>query len=432
MFADVAFLLELVEGGPYGGTADMKPLGEISFDDPGSGREFAVHDELSKLLERRRNTGAVHEFESACLRLIVGSGRGHRRDFSVRRDQLWIVRSIIALSLSQQNSLIKMRNCIQLSHFLMPPYPSVQVIDSHTAGEPTRVVIDGGPDLGCGPLTERLARFRDTYDYFRQGVVNEPRGSDVVVGAILLEPFDRTCKAAVIYFNNVGYLGMCGHGTIGLVRTLEHMGRIEPGEHRIETPSGVVTTTLHPSGQVTVENVPAYRVHKGVLVDVPGYGAVTGDVAWGGNWFFLASVPGLSLALANVVELSRCAQAIKAALADSRITGTNGGEIDHIELFGAPKSLKADSRNFVLCPGNAYDRSPCGTGTSAKMACLHADGHLVPGKIWRQEGILGTYFDGSIAVKDGQVIPSIAGEAYITGEARLFFMEKDPFRWGIM
>src|SRR5271170_7417087 len=281
---------------------------------------------------------------------------------------------------------------------LMPPHSSVQVIDSHTAGEPTRVVIEGGPDLGRGPLTERLACFRERYDFFRSGVVNEPRGSDVVVGAILLEPFDRTCNAAVIYFNNVGYLGMCGHGTIGLVRTLEHMGRIGPGVHRIETPSGVVTTTLHASGQVTVENVPAYRLLKGIELDVPGYGVVTGDVAWGGNWFFLASVPGLSLALANVVELSTCAQAIKAALADSRITGTNGGEIDHIELFGAPESREADSRNFVLCPGNAYDRSPCGTGTSAKMACLHADGHLVPGKIWRQEGILGTYFDGSIAV----------------------------------
>jgi 4-hydroxyproline epimerase len=313
----------------------------------------------------------------------------------------------------------------------MAPYSPVQVIDSHTAGEPTRVVIDGGPDLGRGPLTERLACFRDQYDYFRSGVVNEPRGSDVVVGAILLEPFDRRCEAAVIYFNNVGYLGMCGHGTIGLVRTLEHMGRIGPGEHRIETPSGVVTTTLHASGQVTVENVPAYRLHHGVSVDVPGYGVVTGDVAWGGNWFFLANVPGLSLALANVAELSTCAQGIKAALAAGGITGTNGDEIDHIELFGAPESPEADSRNFVLCPGNAYDRSPCGTGTSAKMACLHADGHLAPGKVWRQEGVLGTYFDGSIAVNDGQVIPSITGEAYVTGEARLLFAEKDPFRWGI-
>ncbi len=321
-----------------------------------------------------------------------------------------------------------------LSHTIssaMPSFSSVQVIDSHTAGEPTRVVIDGGPDLGSGVLTERLACFRGRYDFFRSGVVNEPRGSDVVVGAILLEPFDRTCKAAVIYFNNVGYLGMCGHGTIGLVRTLEHMGRIGPGEHRIETPSGVVTTTLHASGQVTVENVPAYRLHKDVSLDVPGYGVVTGDVAWGGNWFFLASIPGLSLALANVAELSGCAHAIKTALAGNSITGTNGDEIDHIELFGAAEATEADSRNFVLCPGNAYDRSPCGTGTSAKMACLYADGHLSRGRVWRQEGILGTCFDGSVSIRDGQVIPSITGEAYVTGETRLFFPEKDPFRWGI-
>jgi 4-hydroxyproline epimerase len=314
----------------------------------------------------------------------------------------------------------------------MPLMSSVQVVDSHTAGEPTRVVIDGGPDFGSGPLAERLACFREQYDTFRSGVVNEPRGSDVVVGAILLEPFDRTCKAAVIFFNNVGYLGMCGHGTIGLVRTLQHLGRIGPGEHRIETPSGVVTTTLHASGQVTVENVPAYRLHRGVSLDVPGYGVVQGDVAWGGNWFFLTKVPGLSLALANVGELSNCAQSIKSALTEQGVTGANGAEIDHVELFGEPESKDADSRNFVLCPGNAYDRSPCGTGTSAKMACLYADRHLAQGEVWRQEGILGTYFDGSVAVKDGQVIPSITGEAFITGEARLFFEEKDPFRWGIV
>jgi 4-hydroxyproline epimerase len=321
-----------------------------------------------------------------------------------------------------------------LSHTIgsaMRSFSSVQVIDSHTAGEPTRVVIDGAPDLGRGTLAERLACFREQYDFFRSGVVNEPRGSDVIVGAVLLEPFDRTCEAAVIYFNNVGYLGMCGHGTIGLVRTLEHVGRIGPGEHRIETPSGVVTTTLHASGQVTVENVPAYRLRKDVSVNVPGYGVVRGDVAWGGNWFFLANIPALSLALAKVGELSRCAQAIKAALVRDGITGTDGDEIDHIELFGAAEQTKADSRNFVLCPGNAYDRSPCGTGTSAKMACLYADGYLSPGRVWRQEGILGTYFDGSVSVKDGQVIPSITGEAYVTGEARLFFAESDPFRWGI-
>src|SRR5438874_8610350 len=206
----------------------------------------------------------------------------------------------------------------------MPLFSSVQVIDSHTAGEPTRVVIAGEPDLGKGPLTERLACFREQYDFFRSGVVNEPRGSDVVVGAVLLEPFDQTCEAAVIYFNNVGYLGMCGHGTIGLVRTLEHMGRIGPGEHRIETPSGVVTTTLHGVGLVTVENVPAYRLRKDVSVDVPGYGVVTGDVAWGGNWFFLTKIPALSLALSNIGELSRCAQAIKAALLRDGITGANG------------------------------------------------------------------------------------------------------------
>jgi len=313
----------------------------------------------------------------------------------------------------------------------MVPPPSIEVVDSHTAGEPTRVVIAGAPDLGRGTLAERLACFRERYDYFRCGVVREPRGSDVVVGAVLLGPLDPTCRAAVIYFNNVGYLGMCGHGTIGVVRTLQHIGRIGPGEHRIETPSGVVTTTLDASGRITVENVVAYRLYKDVEINVPGHGVIKGDVAWGGNWFFLANIPGLSLALTNVAALSACTRAIKAVLASDGVTGTNGAEIDHIELFGTPESLEADSRNFVLCPGDAYDRSPCGTGTSAKMACLYADGQLSPGQIWRQEGILGTRFDGSISIKDGQVIPSITGDAYVTGEGRLFFAEEDPFRWGI-
>jgi len=307
----------------------------------------------------------------------------------------------------------------------------IRVIDSHTGGEPTRLIISGGPDLGKGPLPARLEKFRAEHDALRSAVVNEPRGSDVMVGGLLCDPVAPDCAAGIIFFNNVGYLGMCGHGTIGLMATLSYLGRINPGEHRIETPVGTVSAIVHPSGEVTVNNVPSYRSASKVVVKVPGFGDACGDVAWGGNWFFLANVPSLSLAPGNVRELSRCAQAIKAALVRDGIAGTNGDEVDHIELFGAAEAREADSRNFVLCPGNAYDRSPCGTGTSAKMACLYEDGHLAPGRVWRQEGILGTYFDGSVSIKDGRVIPSITGEAYVTGEAKLLFAEKDPFRWGI-
>ena len=307
-----------------------------------------------------------------------------------------------------------------------------EVVDSHTEGEPTRVVIAGAPALGPASLAERRARMAREHDAFRSAVVNEPRGSDVVVGALLVEPQDRTCAAGVIFFNNVGYLGMCGHGTIGLVATLEYLGRIAPGEHRIETPVGVVRATLHGAGRVTVENVPSYRHSKDVVVEVPGFGAVTGDVAWGGNWFFLAEGAPVPLTLEHREALTEYTWAIRQALAAQRITGANGQEVDHVEVFAPAADARAGSRNFVLCPGKAYDRSPCGTGTSAKMACLAAEGKLGPGEIWRQEGILGTVFEGSYRLgDDGAVIPRITGRAFITARSRLLFDPQDCFRAGI-
>ncbi|TDV07809.1 4-hydroxyproline epimerase [Paraburkholderia caballeronis] len=311
----------------------------------------------------------------------------------------------------------------------------IDVIDSHTGGEPTRLVISGGPDLGRGPLAERLAIFRRDFDHVRAAVVNEPRGSDVMVGALLCEPHDPACSAGVIFFNNVGFLGMCGHGTIGLIVSLAHLGRIAPGVHRIETPVGVVEAELHDDGRVTVHNVPAYRYRTGVPVDVPGYGRVHGDIAWGGNWFFLVADHGQSLEFANVEALTDASWAIRRALEDNGITGEGGALIDHIELFAEPDSADFDSRNFVLCPGKAYDRSPCGTGTSAKIACLAADEVLAPGAVWRQASIIGSVFDASYAVEPGlpagHVRPSIRGTAHVNAEARLIFSEADPFAWGI-
>ena len=307
----------------------------------------------------------------------------------------------------------------------------VHVIDSHTGGEPTRVVVSGGPDLGDGPLSGRLERFRCDHDNFRSAVVNEPRGSDVMVGALLCQPVDPGCAAGVIFFNNVGYLGMCGHGTIGLVSTLAFMKRIQPGEHRIETPVGTVNAILHPSGEVTVNNVASYRLAANVEVDVPSYGKVQGDVAWGGNWFFLVRDHSMKLSLGNIEKLTDFTWAIRQALRQQGITGADSQEIDHIELFGPSAIPSVDSKNFVLCPGKAYDRSPCGTGTSAKLACLYADGKLREGQIWKQESIVGSVFEGSVTVRDGKIYPSIKGIAYVNAEADLVLDSRDPFCMGI-
>jgi len=307
----------------------------------------------------------------------------------------------------------------------------VQVIDSHTGGEPTRLVVGGGPDLGAGPLSERLERFRAKYDWLRSAVVNEPRGSDVMVGALLCDPVDRACAAGVIFFNNVGYLGMCGHGTIGLIATLAHMKRIGPGEHKVETPVGTVTALLHESGEVTVHNVASYRSATNVAVEVPGYAKVCGDVAWGGNWFFLVRDHGMDLTLKNVDRLTAFTWAIRQALSQSGITGDDGKEIDHVELFTASQIPGVHSKNFVLCPGKAYDRSPCGTGTSAKLACLYAEGRLQEGEIWKQESIVGSVFEGSVKVRQGKVYPSIKGSAFVNSEAELVLDPRDPFCTGI-
>jgi 4-hydroxyproline epimerase len=307
----------------------------------------------------------------------------------------------------------------------------VKVIDSHTGGEPTRVVVSGGPDLGNDALAARLERFRQHHDSFRSAVVNEPRGSDVVVGALLCEPVDRACAAGVIFFNNVGYLGMCGHGTIGLVATLAYMNRITPGEHSIETPVGPVSAVLHENGKITVNNVASYRSAADVAVKVPGHGEVRGDVAWGGNWFFLARHHSLNLTLKNVDELTSFTWAIRTALRESGITGDHGKEIDHVELFAPSQIPGVDSRNFVLCPGKAYDRSPCGTGTSAKLACLYADGKIREGQIWKQESIVGSIFEGTVRVKDGKVYPSITGSAFVNAEAELLLNPQDPLCMGI-
>lgn len=306
----------------------------------------------------------------------------------------------------------------------------LHVIDSHTAGEPTRLVLAGAPYLEAGSVAQQLAVFREHYDTFRSAVVNEPRGSDVIVGALLCEPSEPGCAAGVIFFNNVSYLGMCGHGMIGVVTSLAYLGRLGFGDHSIETPVGVVTARLLEDGRVTIYNVPSYRYAKGVRVEVAGHGPVTGDIAWGGNWFFLIEDHGQDLRLECVEQLTDFTWRVRLALERAGIAGADGALIDHIELFG-PGSNGAHSRNFVLCPGKAYDRSPCGTGTSAKLACLAADGKLGPGETWVQESIVGSRFEARYALQGDCVLPSITGAAFVMLEGHLILDERDPFQWGI-
>lgn len=308
---------------------------------------------------------------------------------------------------------------------------SARVVDSHTGGEPTRIVVTGAPDLGAGSMAERRERLSREFDDFRAAVVLEPRGSDVWVGGTLEEPSAPDCSAGVVFFNNVGVLNMCGHGTIGLAATLAWLGRLAPGKHRLDTAVGVVGFEYHGDGVTSVENVPSRRHAKAVTVNVDGHGPVTGDVAWGGNWFFLVEEHGQVLEAEASDALTDFSLRIRAALEREGVTGAEGGVIDHVELFAPTDNPEADSRNFVLCPGGAYDRSPCGTGTSAKLACLVADGKLAPGETWRQESIIGSVFEGVARVEGDEIVPTIRGSAHVTGETILHFQEGDPFRTGI-
>jgi 4-hydroxyproline epimerase len=309
----------------------------------------------------------------------------------------------------------------------------VKAIDSHTEGEPTRVIISGGPDLGSGSIRDRREIFARDHDDFRRMSIEEPRGSDVLVGAMLVEAHEADCVAGVIFFNNAGMLGMCGHGTIGVVRTLAHLGRIKAGTHRLDTPVGIVKFTLRADDVVEVANVPSRRTQAGIAVQVAGLGVVVGDVAWGGNWFFIAPSPlKIPLQLDRVAELTAHAWSVRRALATAGITGDDGGEIDHIEFTEPARRADCAWRNFVLCPGGAYDRSPCGTGTSAKIACLVADGKIALGERVGAESFIGTRFEGWHSIDSaGAIRPTIAGRAWITAEIELLIDASDPCAAGI-
>lgn len=308
---------------------------------------------------------------------------------------------------------------------------TLQVIDSHTGGEPTRVVVAGGPELSGATLADCRADLASQHDWIRTSLVREPRGAEVMVGAYLCAPRQPDCVAGVVFFNNTGYLGMCGHGLIGVMTTLNYLGRIGPGVHRVDTPAGVVSAEVLGDGRVAFENVPCYRWRKSVTVELPDGRSVMGDVAWGGNWFFLVGEHGQTIDLQHLPQLMEYCRALRTSIDAQGITGENGGIIDHLELFAPDPTGSANAKNFVYCPGGEYDRSPCGTGTSAKLACLAADGKLQPGDIWRQASIVGSVFEGSFRHVGNQIIPRIVGRAFVNGETRVVFDPDDPFQFGM-
>ncbi|GAA4438835.1 proline racemase family protein [Bremerella cremea] len=306
----------------------------------------------------------------------------------------------------------------------------LNVIDSHTGGEPTRTVIGGAPELVSTTLADQIQELKTNYDWVRTALTHEPRGFEAMVGALLLRPANPEAVARVVYFNNVGYLGMCGHGTIGVAATLCYLGKISPGEHLLETIAGNVVFTLHEDNRVSFVNVPSYRYQTAIPVETENFGTVTGDIAWGGNWFYLCADHGLEISMGNLDQLDRCCREIRNSLDRNGITGENGGIIDHVELFGPPRRDDAQSMNYVDCPGGEYDRSPCGTGTSAKIACLAAAGKLEPGQTWGQESVTGSLFEGSYQWQGDKVLPRIIGEAFVTAETKVVIDPIDPLTFG--
>ncbi|MBI1246367.1 hydroxyproline-2-epimerase [bacterium] len=306
----------------------------------------------------------------------------------------------------------------------------LNVIDSHTGGEPTRTIIGGAPDLTGDNIAEQIECLRAEYDWIRTALTHEPRGYEAMVGALLLGPENPDAVARVVYFNNVGYLGMCGHGTIGVAATLSYLGKISPGEHLLETVTGDVYFTLHEDNRVSFRNVPSYRYKTAVPVQTKSFGTLTGDIAWGGNWFYLCADHGLEISINNLDKLNRCCREIRSTIDAEGIGGENGGIIDHVELFGPPRREDAQSINYVDCPGGEYDRSPCGTGTSAKIACLAAAGKLQPGESWGQESVTGSLFEGSFEWQGDKILPRIMGEAFVTAETTVVIDPTDPLTFG--
>jgi 4-hydroxyproline epimerase len=319
-------------------------------------------------------------------------------------------------------------------------------IDAHTCGNPVRVVAGGGPPLNGATMSERRQDFIARYDWIRTGLMFEPRGHDVMSGSILYEPMRDDCDAAILFIETSGCLPMCGHGTIGTVTVLIEEGLVTPkreGRLVLEVPAGIVEAEYRRDNldnvvEVRIRNIPSFLYRSGIDVDVEGFGRVVFDVAYGGNFYAIiepqASYPGLDAI--SAFDIQRLSPIIRRLINDKyslvhpddpTISG-----LRHILWAGQPHHPEAHARNAVFYGEKAIDRSPCGTGTSARMAQKAARGELKVGDDFVHESIIGSLFHGRVeaSAKVGPfdaIVPSVAGQAWITGHNTIFLDERDPF-----
>lgn len=327
----------------------------------------------------------------------------------------------------------------------------IQAVDSHTAAEPTRVITGGLPMIRGATMADKRDELKRLHDPIRRSLVLEPRGHDAIILAYLLPPTHDDADLGVVFANDAGYLGMCGHGAIGLATTAVAMGlvaAVEPvTEITLDTPVGLIKCRVAVEGgrpkSVTITNVPSFLYRQRVVVDVHGFGKVAADIAYGGNWFAFVEADqlGLMVEKAHLPVLMQAAIAIREALVRDGVRGVHpdSGEeevIDHVKLFVPLDGEHHGARALTLCPGTAYDRSPCGTGTSAKLAVLHAKGELKTGEQFDSESVLGTRFAARVVAETtvGEfpaIVPEITGSAWITSFATFVIDPDDPCRHGI-
>jgi 4-hydroxyproline epimerase len=323
-------------------------------------------------------------------------------------------------------------------------------IDGHTCGNPVRLVAGGGPLLHGASMMERRAHFLAEYDWIRTGLMFEPRGHDVMSGSILYPPTRDDCDIAILFIETSGCLPMCGHGTIGTVTMAIENGLVKPrtpGVLRLDTPAGLVIAEYRQEGEyveeVRITNVPSFLYAEGLRVECPDLGEITVDVAYGGNFYAIVEPQAnyRDMADYSAGQLIAWSPVVRQRLNEKysfehpENPGIN--RLSHILWTGKPVHPEADARNAVFYGDKAIDRSPCGTGTSARMAQLHAKGRLKEGESFVHESIIGSLFKGrveketSVANKPA-IIPSIGGWARQTGLNTIFIDDRDPFAHGFV
>ncbi|RWO51060.1 4-hydroxyproline epimerase [Mesorhizobium sp.] len=323
-------------------------------------------------------------------------------------------------------------------------------IDGHTCGNPVRLVAGGGPLLNGATMMERRAHFLAEYDWIRTGLMFEPRGHDVMSGSILYPPTRPDCDIAILFIETSGCLPMCGHGTIGTVTMAIEHGLIKPktpGLLRLDTPAGLVTAEYQQVGEyveeVRITNVPSFLHAEGLTVECPLLGEISVDVAYGGNFYAIVEPQKTYRDMGDhsAGDLIAWSPVVRQRLNEKYafVHPENPGidRLSHILWTGAPTDSQADARNAVFYGDKAIDRSPCGTGTSARMAQLHAKGKLGTGDEFVHESIIGSLFKGrvekevTVAGKPA-IIPSIGGWARMTGLNTIFIDDRDPFAHGFV